>query len=133
MKNIIDSVERETQLSTLKTALEAAQLVKTLSDTGPFTVFAPNNEAFAKLNPDTLTALLADQDALTAILTYHVVEGTLMSGNLVQLSEATTVNGRAITIDTTTGVKINNAKVLNADIECNNGVVHVIDTVLMPE
>ena len=132
MKNIIDTVVGNTDLSTLVTAIKAAGLESTLSSDGPYTVFAPNNAAFAKLDPDTLKGLLEDRDALSSILTYHVVSGKLMSDAVAKRTEATTVNGAVITIDTTSGVKINTAKVLTADIDCENGVVHVIDTVLMP-
>jgi uncharacterized surface protein with fasciclin (FAS1) repeats len=132
MKNIIDTAMGNTDLSTLVTAIKAAGLVDTLSGTGPFTVFAPNNAAFAKLDPETLKGLLEDKDKLSAILTYHVLAGKEMSADIAKLTEATTLNGVSITIDTTSGVKINTAQVLTADVECENGVVHVIDTVLMP-
>jgi uncharacterized surface protein with fasciclin (FAS1) repeats len=133
MKNIIDTAMGNADLSTLVTAIKAAGLVETLTGAGPFTVFAPNNAAFAKLDPETLKGLLADKDKLSAILTYHVVAGKVMSADVAKLTVATTVNGKTIAIDTTSGVKINTAKVLTADIGCENGVVHVIDTVLMPE
>lgn len=133
MKNIIDTAVGNADLSTLVTAIKAAGLVETLTATGPFTVFAPNNAAFAKLDGEMLKGLLADKDKLSTILTYHVVAGKVMSADVAKLTEATTVNGKTVAIDTTSGVKINTAKVLTADIDCSNGVVHVIDTVLMPE
>lgn len=132
MKNIIDTAESNPQFSTLITAIKAANLVDTLTGAGPFTVFAPTNEAFKKLPPETLTAVLADQDKLKSILTYHVVAGKVMSADVMKLKEAKTVEGRMLEIDTTEGVKINNATVTSSDIECTNGVIHVVDTVLMP-
>ncbi len=133
MKNIIDTAIIETQLSTLVTAIQAAGLVDTLTGAGPFTVFAPNNAAFAKVDPETLKALLADKDKLSTVLTYHVVAGKVMSADVAKMTTVTTVNGKDVAIDTTSGVKIDNAKVVTADVECTNGVVHIIDTVLMPK
>lgn len=132
MQNIIDTAESNPQFSTLMTAVKAAHLEDTLNGEGPFTVFAPTNEAFKKLPPDTLTAVLADHDKLTSILTYHVVPGKVMSVDVMKLKEAKTIEGRMLAVDVTDGVKINDAKVLSADIECGNGVIHVVDTVLMP-
>ncbi|MBY0538018.1 fasciclin domain-containing protein [Patescibacteria group bacterium] len=132
MQNIIDTAISNPQFSTLVTAIKAADLVETLSGAGPFTVFAPTNEAFKKIAPDTLTAVLADKDKLTNILTYHVVSGKVMSADVMKLTEAKTVQGTMLAIDATDGVTVNTAKVTSADIECTNGVIHVIDTVLMP-
>jgi uncharacterized surface protein with fasciclin (FAS1) repeats len=132
MQNIIDTAISNPQFSTLVTAIKAADLVETLSGTGPFTVFAPTNEAFKKIPADTLTAVLADKTKLTSILTYHVVPGKVMAADVMKLAEAKTVEGTMLTIDTTDGVKVNDAKVTSTDIECTNGVIHVIDTVLMP-
>jgi uncharacterized surface protein with fasciclin (FAS1) repeats len=132
MHNIIETASSNPDFSTLVTAIKAADLVATLSGTGPFTVFAPTNEAFAKIPEATLTAVLADKAKLTSVLTYHVVSGKVMSKDIATMTEATTVEGGKITIDTKEGVMINNAKVTKADIECSNGVIHVIDTVLMP-
>jgi uncharacterized surface protein with fasciclin (FAS1) repeats len=132
MKNIIETAISNPDFSTLVTAIKAAGLVETLSGTGPFTVFAPTNAAFAKIPGATLTAVLADKTKLTSILTYHVVAGKVMAHDVGAMTEAKTVQGSKITIDTKNGVMINNAKVTKADIECSNGVIHVIDTVLMP-
>ena len=132
MKNIIETAVADSDFSTLVTAIKAADLVETLSGAGPFTVFAPTNEAFAKIPEATLKAVLADKAKLTSILTYHVVAGKVMSGDVVKLTEANTVQGSKIHIDAKNGVMVNNAKVTKADIECVNGVMHVIDTVLMP-
>jgi uncharacterized surface protein with fasciclin (FAS1) repeats len=107
--------------------------VDVLKGEGPFTVFAPTDEAFAKLPEGTVEALLGDVEALTAILTYHVVPGKVMAEDVVNLSEATTVNGAAISIQVVDGqVKINDATVTAADVAASNGVIHVIDTVILP-
>ena len=124
------------KFKTLVTALEAADLVGTLRGPGPFTVFAPTDEAFAKLPPGTLQALLKPENKarLQSILTYHVVPGKVTAQDVVKLDSAKTVDGRTLTIKTMNGtVMVNNARVTKADIEAGNGVIHVIDTVLLPE
>ena len=124
------------KFKTLVTALEAADLVGTLRGPGPFTVFAPTDEAFAKLPPGTLQALLKPENKarLQSILTYHVVPGKVTAQDVVKLDSAKTVEGRTLTIKTMNGtVMVNNARVTKADIEAGNGVIHVIDTVLLPE
>jgi uncharacterized surface protein with fasciclin (FAS1) repeats len=120
--------------STLVTAVKAAGLVDTLNSKGPFTVFAPTNEAFAKLPAGTVESLLKpeNKEKLAAILTYHVVSGKVLAADVVKLKSANTVNGKAVTIDASKGVKVNNAKVTATDIKASNGVIHVIDTVLIP-
>lgn len=133
MKNIIETAVENPQFSTLVTAIKAADLVETLSGSGPFTVFAPTNEAFEKIPAETLEAVLADKAKLTSILTYHVVSGKVMAADVASMTEATTVQGSMVKIDATNGVMINDAKVTTTDIECSNGVIHVIDTVLMPQ
>ena len=132
MKNIIETAVANPDFSTLVTAIKAAGLVDTLSAAGPFTVFAPTNAAFAKIPEATLKALLADKAKLTKVLTYHVVAGKVMSSAVGGMSDAKTLQGGTIKINTTSGVVINDAKVTTADIECSNGVIHVIDAVLMP-
>jgi len=132
MKNIVETAVEAGSFKTLVTAVEAAGLVETLSGAGPFTVFAPTDDAFAKIPQDTLNAVLADKTKLTAILTYHVVSGKVMSGDVVNMTSALTIQGGSVAIDASNGVKINDATVVKADIECSNGVIHVIDTVLMP-
>jgi uncharacterized surface protein with fasciclin (FAS1) repeats len=108
--------------------------VETLSGPGPFTVFAPTNDAFAKLPKETLDAVLADKNLLTSILTYHVVSGKVMAKDVVNLTTAKTVNGKELKVEVTGNtVMINNAKVLITDIVADNGVIHVIDTVLIPQ
>lgn len=121
-------------LSTLVAAVKAAGLVETLQGEGPFTVFAPTNEAFAALPEGTLENLLKpeNKDQLVAILTYHVVSGKVMSTDLTDGMKAATVNGAEITITTADGAKVNGAAVTMADVEAANGVVHVIDAVILP-
>ena len=132
MADIVDTAVGAGSFGTLVTAVQAAGLVETLKSAGPFTVFAPTDEAFAKIPAETLNAVLADKEKLTAILTYHVVAGKVMAADVVNLTSATTVQGGTLKIDATDGVKVNDATVVTADIECDNGVIHVIDTVLMP-
>ena len=132
--DIVDTAIQAGNFSTLAAALTAAGLVETLKGEGPFTVFAPTDEAFAKVTPETLRELLkpANKDKLTAILTYHVVAGKIMARDVVNVDKATTVQGQSIKIDARDGVKVDGAKVITADIEATNGVIHVIDAVLMP-
>jgi uncharacterized surface protein with fasciclin (FAS1) repeats len=113
-------------------AVQAAGLVDTLKGEGPFTVFAPTDEAFAKLPAGTVEGLLADAPKLTQVLTYHVVPGRVMAADVAGLSAATTVQGGTLTIDTANGVKVNDAAVIQADVEADNGVIHAIDAVLLP-
>lgn len=119
--------------STLLAALDAAGLVDTLKGVGPFTVFAPTDAAFEALPEGALDGLLANQTALTDVLTYHVVSGKLMASDVVARNSVTTLQGGDLEIDTTDGVKIGGATITQTDIECSNGVIHVIDTVLIPE
>ena len=130
--DIVDTAIAAGSFKTLVAAVQAADLVDTLRGPGPFTVFAPTDAAFAKLPPGAVDALLADKAALTAVLTYHVVAGKVTAAAVAGLTEATTVQGGAIKIDTSNGVKINDATVTTADVMATNGVIHVIDTVLMP-
>ncbi len=134
MTDIVDTAIGAGSFSTLVTAVKAAGLVDTLKGSGPFTVFAPTDEAFENLPPGTLEAVLADKAKLTAILTYHVVSGKVMAADVVKLNgkTATTLQGSGLTINTTNGVKIGAATVTKPDIACSNGVIHVIDTVLIP-
>lgn len=117
--------------NTLVTAVQAAGLVDTLKGPGPFTVFAPTDEAFAKIPKAQLDALLKDKQKLAAVLTYHVVAGKVMAKD-VKAGDVKTVNGKALKISTTSGVTVNNAKVVKTDIGTSNGVIHVIDTVVLP-
>lgn len=130
---IVDVAVKAGTFKTLVAAVQAAGLVETLSGTGPFTVFAPTDEAFAKLPAGTVEALLKDTQKLTAILTYHVVSGEVTSDKVVSLKSATTVNGKALAITAYGGkVMVGNAQVVQTDIKASNGVIHVIDTVLLP-
>ncbi len=132
-KNIIEIAIEAGEFKTLVEAVKIAGLVDTLSSEGPFTVLAPTDEAFAKLPAGTIEALLKDKSKLTSVLTYHVLAGKFMASDVITLSEATTVQGSKIKIDASNGVKINNANVTATDIIASNGVIHVIDTVLLPE
>lgn len=131
--DIVEVAMAAGSFETLVTALQAAGLVETLQGEGPFTVFAPTDEAFAKIPEADLDALLADKEALTAVLTYHVVPGKVMAADVAQLDTAVTVEGSSITIDTSDGVKVDEATVVKTDIEASNGVIHVIDTVITPD
>jgi uncharacterized surface protein with fasciclin (FAS1) repeats len=135
MHDIIDTAVAAGSFKTLAAAVTAAGLVPTLKGTGPFTVFAPTDDAFAKLPAGTVEALLKDIPKLTAILTYHVVAGKVMAADVVGLDgkSAKTVNGAEVKVSTTGGVKLNGtSNVTKTDIECTNGVIHVIDAVIMP-
>jgi len=130
--DIVDTAVEAGSFSTLVTAIQEAGLVDTLKGEGPFTVFAPTDEAFAKIPEDQLNALLADKEQLTRVLTYHVVPGKVMASEVAGMDSATTVEGSAINIASADGVKVNNANVIKTDIETSNGVIHVIDSVIMP-
>jgi uncharacterized surface protein with fasciclin (FAS1) repeats len=131
-KDIVDTAVAAGQFETLVTAVKAAGVVDTLKSDGPFTVFAPTDEAFAKLPKETLKALLADPDRLGAILRYHVVPGRVMAADVIKLSSAKTALGQSLKISSSGGVMVGNANIVKADIETSNGVIHVIDTVLIP-
>jgi uncharacterized surface protein with fasciclin (FAS1) repeats len=118
---------------TLVAAVQAAGLVDVLNGEGPFTVFAPTDEAFARIPEAQLQALLADPAALTAVLTYHVVPGRVSAADVVTLTSAATVNGKNVTISAENGeVRIDEARVVTTDIQASNGIIHVIDTVILP-
>ena len=131
-KDIVDTAVSAGNFSTLVTAVKAAGLVDLLKGDGPFTVFAPSDDAFKKIPAETLSALLADKEQLTKVLTYHVVSGKVMASDVVGMTSATSAQGQEIKIDTAGGVKVNNANVIATDIVASNGVIHVIDTVIMP-
>ncbi|MGA7614636.1 MAG: fasciclin domain-containing protein [Thermoanaerobaculia bacterium] len=135
-KDIVDTAVAAGSFSTLATALQAAGLVDTLKGPGPFTVFAPTDAAFAKLPAGTLETLLQPQNKakLRAILTYHVVAGSVPSSEVVKLKHAKTLNGESVSIEATkAGVTIDGANVVKADIQASNGVIHVIDSVILPK
>lgn len=132
-KDIVETAMAAGDFKTLVTAVKAADLVETLKGKGPFTVFAPTDAAFAKIPKEKLDALLKDKKALASVLTYHVVSGKVMAADVVKMDEAKTVEGADVMIKANDGkVMVNNAKVVKTDIVCSNGVIHVIDTVLMP-
>lgn len=128
--DIVDVAVAAGNFTTLAAALEAGGLIETLKGDGPFTVFAPTDEAFAKLPAGTVENLLKpeNKDQLVAILTYHVVSGKVMSGDLLSTASAQTVNGESVNL----GLRVGDASVIQADIAASNGVIHVIDTVLIP-
>jgi uncharacterized surface protein with fasciclin (FAS1) repeats len=134
-ENIVDTAVAAGQFKTLTAAINAAGLTKTLEGPGPFTVFAPTDAAFAKLPTGTVDNLLKPENKpqLVAILTYHVVPGTVMAADVTKLTEAKTVNGKIIDVHSTgSSVMVNNAHVVTTDIAASNGVIHVIDSVLLP-
>lgn len=135
-QDIVSTAVAAGSFKTLAAALQAAGLVETLQGKGPFTVFAPTDEAFAKLPKGTVEELLKpeNKEKLTAILTYHVVAGQVMAKDVVGLEKAKTVNGQSLTIKVKDGaVSIDNANVVKTDIVCSNGVIHVIDSVVLPK
>jgi uncharacterized surface protein with fasciclin (FAS1) repeats len=131
-KDIVETAVAAGDFKTLATALGAAGLVDTLKGKGPFTVFAPTDAAFAKIPKADLDALLKDKAKLTAVLTYHVVPGRVMAAD-VKAGAVKTVQGSNLTVTTAGGVKVNNANVVKTDIVASNGVIHVIDTVVIPK
>jgi uncharacterized surface protein with fasciclin (FAS1) repeats len=138
MADIVDTAVAAGSFKTLVTAVKAAGLVDTLRGKGPFTVFAPNDDAFAKLPKGTVEGLLKDISKLKAVLTYHVVAGKVMAADVVKLKSAKTVQGQEVKIDASKwhmhkNVKVNDAEVIKADITTDNGVIHVIDKVLLPK
>jgi uncharacterized surface protein with fasciclin (FAS1) repeats len=134
-KDIVDTAVAAGSFQTLAAALQAGGLIDALKSDGPFTVFAPTDDAFAKLPEGTVANLLKpeNRDTLVAILKYHVVAGNVTAADVVKLKSAKTLNGQEVRIDATSGVKVNDAKVVKADILTSNGVIHVIDTVLLPK
>jgi uncharacterized surface protein with fasciclin (FAS1) repeats len=130
--DIVDTAVEAGSFTTLVAAVTAAGLGETLKGTGPFTVFAPTDEAFAKLPQGTVDALLNDIPKLKQILTYHVVAGKVMAADVVKIKSAKTVEGSELKIDASSGVKINDSTVITPDVAADNGVIHIIDTVLMP-
>ena len=138
MKSIVETAIEAGSFKTLVKAVQAAGLVKTLSGKEPFTVFAPTDYAFTKLPAGTVEGLLKDKEKLASILTYHVVPGKVMSSEVVKLKSAKTVQGQEIKIDAAKwhlhrNVKVNGANIVKTDIECTNGVIHVIDKVILPK
>jgi uncharacterized surface protein with fasciclin (FAS1) repeats len=138
LKSIVETAIEAGSFKTLVKAVQAAGLVKTLSGKGPFTVFAPTDDAFTKLPSGTVEGLLKDREKLASILTYHVVPGKVMSSEVVKLRSARTVQGQEVKFDAAKwhlhrNVKVNGANIVKTDIECTNGVIHVIDKVILPK
>ncbi|ESQ74332.1 fasciclin domain-containing protein [Asticcacaulis sp. AC402] len=135
LHDIVDTAVAAGAFTTLVAAVTAADLGAVLKGEGPFTVFAPSDDAFAKLPAGTVEDLIKPENKakLTAILTLHVVSGKVMAADITQAMDAASVNGEALHIDPTDGVSVNGAKVTTADIDCTNGVIHVIDTVILPK
>ena len=133
MASIVDIIIESGSFKTLCAALKSAGLVDTLKGPGPWTVFAPNDDAFGKLPASAVDGLLRDIPRLKEILLYHVVQGRYMAEDVMEHERFMTVQGQDITIDTAHGVKVNNANVIQTDIEADNGVIHVIDTVIIPK
>lgn len=131
-QDIVETAVAAGSFNTLVTALKAAGLIHTLKGIGPYTVFAPTDEAFAKIPKDELNALLQDKQALTKVLTYHVVPGKVTAMDIKKLDTAKTAEGQSLSIDTSSGLKVGGANVVKGDIMTTNGVIHVIDTVLVP-
>ena len=131
-QDIVDTAVKAGNFKTLVAAVQAAGLVDTLKGPGPFTVFAPTDEAFAKIPKTTLDGLLADKAALTKVLTYHVVPGKVMAKD-VEAGKVKTVLGQELTVSTNMGVMVDQSKVIATDVTASNGVIHAIDTVLMPK
>ena len=137
MGNLLDIVETALatrKFSTLAASLSATDLINTLKGAGPFTVFAPTDDAFAKLPPQTVSELLQpeNRERLKAILAYHVVARRVTTSQVIELKSVRTVHGQALRIDTEKGVRINDANVIKADVEAANGIIHIIDSVLLP-
>ena len=133
MANIVQTAVAAGPFKTLVKAVQAAGLVDTLSSPGPFTVFAPTDEAFAKLPTGTVEGLLKDIPKLKSVLTYHVVPGRMMAADVVKQSSLKTVQGQNIMVDTKGGAKVNDANIVKTDIATDNGVIHVIDKVILPK
>jgi uncharacterized surface protein with fasciclin (FAS1) repeats len=131
--NIVETAVKNGNFKTLVAAVTAAELVDTLSGEGPFTVFAPSDDAFAKLPEGTVESLLKDKQKLASILTYHVVSGKHLASDVSKQQSIKTVQGQELTIKNGDGVTVDNAKVVSADIVTDNGVIHVIDTVVLPK
>jgi transforming growth factor-beta-induced protein len=134
MNNIVETAVSAGSFKTLVTAVQAAGLEATLMGDGPFTVFAPTDEAFAKLPKGTVEGLLKDKAKLSQVLTYHVVAGKVMAGDVIKLDSAATVQGQSVQFGRNNGsVTVDKANVVKTDIDCNNGVIHMIDAVILPQ
>ena len=133
MKNLVETVNSEGTFKTLIIALREAGLYDILASEGPYTIFAPNDEAFSKLPDGTIENLLKDKEKLTHILTYHVIANRVFSKDVTSLHKADTINGKQVKIKSGKKVRIDNAIIIKSDIKCTNGVIHIIDEVLLPK
>lgn len=133
MKNLVQTVIDAGNFKTLINVFREAELADTLSNEGPFTVFAPTDQAFAKLKKEKFENLINDKEKLTDVLTYHVILSKIMCKQIITIKYAKTVNGKNLSINSKNGVKVDNANVIKTDIICTNGIIHVIDEVLIPE
>lgn len=131
-KDIVDTAAEAGNFGTLLSAAKAAGLVETLKGEGPYTLFAPTDEAFAQIPADDLNALLMDKEALTKVLTNHLIRGKVTANEVMRLDSAETVAGQSVTISSSYGVKVNDSKVIKTDIVASNGIIHVVDKVIMP-
>lgn len=132
MANIVKTAEQAGKFTTLLKAIEQAELADILNSPGPYTVFAPTDEAFAKLPEGTIESLTQDIPKLKRIVSYHVTFGDVRAEDLMEIAEAETVEGSVVAIDSSNGLKVNDAQVIESDVMADNGVIHVIDTVLIP-
>jgi len=133
MKNLVQTAIAEGNFKTLIRVIQETGLVDILSIEGPFTIFAPTDQAFAKLPKGTMEKLLKDKEKLTEILTYHVILDRVMVKQVLKIRKANTINGKDLSINTKNGVKIDKANIIKTDIECINGILHIIDEVLIPK
>jgi len=133
MKNLVQTAIDTGKFKTLVKAIQEAGLVDTLSSDGPYTIFAPTDQAFAKLPKGTIENLLNDKEKLTNILTYHIILNKIMAKQVMKIKNAPSVNGKNLSINIKNGVKIDRANVIKTDIECTNGIIHIIDEVLIPK
>jgi uncharacterized surface protein with fasciclin (FAS1) repeats len=133
LKNLVETASNEGTFKTLIIALREAGLYDILSSEGPFTIFAPTDEAFSKLPNGTIEKIMKDKEKLTDILTYHIIPNRVFSKDVNSLQKADTINGKQVKIKAGNNVKIDNARVIKSDIKCTNGVLHIIDEVLLPK
>lgn len=133
MQDIIDTAISSGSFDTLIKALKAADMIEVLQASGPFTIFAPTDSAFQQIPKAVLDAVMEDKEQLQSILKNHVVSGKLFADDVMNVAELETISGHTLTVDTTDGCTINGAAVCHADVQCSNGVIHVIDSVLIPE
>ena len=133
MKNVIETARESGHFSMLITIVQETGLIDTLSSDGPFTIFAPTDDAFAKLSKKTIDHLLQDKERLTEILTYHVIQGRISSQEVQQIGKAQSIQGSQLIFDATNSITVNKSTIIKSDIQCDNGIIHIIDEVLIPK